>query len=102
MPGLPAEIVVTGDAWLTDRFQKYAEISAGISAVLGLSGPSALGAAGFPMRSIMRSDLFGGQEIESLVTSIEEGAVPASLFEVPEGFTEVPMQMGMPSMGTAR
>ena len=68
---------------------------------MGSLGPDALTAAGFPMRSIMRSELFGNQEIESIVTSIGEVTSPAGIFDVPSGFKEVaPPPLGMP--GTAR
>jgi hypothetical protein len=61
------------------------------------------------MRSILRGELLGNQQIESTVTSVAEAAVPASLFEIPAGFTEVPppsglgaMSMPMPSAAPAR
>lgn len=103
MPGLPSDIAITGETWLTDQYKKYTTLSAGLSALTGPLGPDTLASSGFPMRSVMRSDLFAGQEIESVVTSIGEIPSPAGAFEVPAGFTEVaPPQMGLPQMGAAR
>jgi hypothetical protein len=103
MPGLPSEVTVSGDTWLADQYKKYAAMSAGITSIMGTLGPDAVAAAGFPMRSIMRSELFGAQEIESLVTSIAEVSAPAAVFQVPDGFKEVPPPaMGMPGLGPAR
>jgi hypothetical protein len=88
MPGLPSELVMTGDAWFAPQYKNYAAMSGGLSSF----GAVALDKAATPgllMRSIMRSDLFGGKEIEGIVTSIGEVDVPAGTFEVPAGFTQV-------------
>ena len=103
MPGLPSEVTVTGETWLAEQFKKYAAMSAGVTSMMGSLGPDSLTAAGFPMRSIMRSELFGSQEIESVVTTIAETAAPAGAFEVPAGFKEVPAPaFGMPGIGPVR
>ena len=103
MPGLPSEVTVTGEAWLADEYKKYAAMSAGVTSMMGSLGPDALASTGFPMRSIMRSDIFGSQEIESIVTAIGETAAPAGAFEVPAGFKEVPAPaFGMPGMAPGR
>jgi hypothetical protein len=103
MPGLPSEVTITGETWLADEYKKYAAMSAGVSSMMGSLGPDAFAAAGFPMRSIMRSELFGSQEIESVVTSISETAAPAGAFEVPAGFKEVPAPvLGMPGIPPSR
>jgi len=94
--------VITGEAWVTDQFNKYKGLSAGIGGIGGSLGPDALSGAGFPMRSIMRSDLFAGQEIETVVTSIAEVPAPSGAFDVPAGYKEVPPQIGMPPMGRGR
>ena len=97
MPGLPADVAVSGETWLADQFKKYAAMSASVTSMMGSLGPDALTAAGFPMRSIMRSELFGNQEIESVVTSIGEVTSPAGTFDVPSGFKEVaPPPLGIP------
>jgi hypothetical protein len=103
MPGLPADVSATGETWLADEYKNYAAMSAGVTAMMGAFGPDAIASAGFPMRTIMRSELFGNQEIESVVTSISEVTVPAGTFEVPSGYKEVqPPAFGLPGMGAAR
>jgi hypothetical protein len=99
MPGLPSDVAVTGETWLADQYKKYAAMSAGVTSVMGSLGPDAVAAAGFPMRSIMRSELFGGQEIESIVTSISEADSVPGAFDVPSDYKEVPPpRFGMPGM----
>jgi hypothetical protein len=89
MPGFPSDIVITGDVWLADEFKKYAAMSSSFSAIAGSLGSNPLASTGFPMRSIMRSELFAGQEIESVVTNVSEIPATAGAFEIPTGFTEV-------------
>jgi hypothetical protein len=86
--GLPAEASLTGEAWLSSRYRQYGRLAHGVAGASAV-GLDALAAEGFVMRSILRGDLLGDREVESVVTSLEESAVPASLFEVPAGFTEV-------------
>lgn len=103
MPGLPSEVTVTGETWLAEQYKKYAAMSAGVTSMMGSLGPDALSTAGFPMRSIMRSEIFGTQEIESLVTSISETPAPAGVFDIPAGFKEVPPPtLGMPGLPAGR
>ena len=103
MPGLPPDVSVTGEAWLADQYKKYAAMSAGVTSIMGSLGPDSIAADGFAMRSIMRSELFGGQEIESVVTSISEAPSPAGFFDVPSDFKEVPPPtFGMPGVPAAR
>lgn len=94
MPGMPTELAVTGDVWLTDKYKNYSPMTAGIAGGLNALGFDKMSAAGFPMRTIMRSDLFAGQEIVSVVTSLGEVTVPASTFQVPAGYKEVQPQLG--------
>jgi hypothetical protein len=98
LPGLPSEVAIAGDAWLADQYKKYAALASAFGAMLGAPAARPLASAGFPMRAILRSELFGAQEIETLVTSIEEvDGVPAGTFDVPDGFTEVdPPRPGLP------
>jgi hypothetical protein len=75
-----------------------------MASTMGAMGLEQMMAIGLPVRSIMRSELFGGKEVESIVTAIAEVTVPASTFEIPAGFTEVPapmpaMPMPMPGRG---
>ena len=104
MSGFPTELSITGDAWLAEQYKKYAAASRAMASALGAMGLDQMMAIGLPVRSIMRSELFAGKEIESIVTAIAEVTVPASTFEIPAGFTEVPapmpaMPMGMPGAG---
>jgi hypothetical protein len=103
MPGMPADIAITAEAWLADDYKKYAAMASSFSAVLGSPGANPLATAGFPMRTIMRGDLFGAQEIESLVLTIGEVTAPPGTFDVPAGFTEVaPPRGGLPAMTPGR
>jgi hypothetical protein len=95
LTGLPAELTMAGDAWFSDAHKRYARPSGALSGLAGSVGLEGLSNAGFLMRSVLRSDLFGQQELESVVTDLRELDVPPSTFQVPEGFTEVPA----PSMG---
>jgi hypothetical protein len=101
-PGMPRELSVSGDVWLAPSYARYSKmapaLSNGLAAALGMEN---LFADGFPMRLVVRSELFAGQQIESVVTSIGEVSVPASTFEVPAGFVEVP-QPPMPSLPVGR
>ncbi|MCC7009266.1 MAG: hypothetical protein IT184_10645 [Acidobacteria bacterium] len=90
LPGLPAELTMAGDAWFSDAHKRYARPSGALSALAGSLGIDGVANAGFLMRSVLRSELFGPQELESVVTAIREVDVPADTFEVPAGFTEVP------------
>jgi hypothetical protein len=99
MPGMPTDLAVSGEVWLTDKYKNYSPMTAGIAGGLNALGFDKLSAAGFPMRTIMRSDLFAGQEIESVVTSLSEVTAPASTYQVPAGYKEVQPQMGGPMGG---
>ena len=107
MSGFPTELSISGDAWLAEQYKKYAAASRAMSATIGAMGLDQMMEIGLPVRSIMRSELFGGKEVESIVTAIAEVTVPASTFQIPAGFTEVPtpmpaMPMPMPMPGAGR
>lgn len=95
-PGLPTELVLTGEVWTTERFQNYAKLAAAGAAGFGGLGLDKLTSSGFMMRSVLRGEAFGDQEIEARVTFIAEAPAPASTFEIPAGFSEVPMPTTMP------
>lgn len=85
-PGMPAEMMLTGEIWITDQYREYARL-----AQVGMGGGfqfDALASEGFVVRSIIRGESLGGKEVESVVTSLIESTAPASLFEPPPGFTE--------------
>lgn len=99
MPGLPSELAISGDVWLAPRYARYARMLPALANGLAAVGMGALPADGLPVRLVMRSELFAGQEIESVVTSIAETTAAADLFEVPAGFKEVDppaMTLGAP------
>jgi hypothetical protein len=43
--------------------------------------------------------MLAGYEMETTVTSVSEESLPASLFDVPDGYTQVAAPTGMPGMG---
>ncbi len=94
-PGLPTEIRMSGDAWVAPQYKQYSRLAAGL---LGANafGAETLAAEGLMLRSVLRGELLGDQELESVVTTITETSVPASVFEVPAGYTEVPAPSGLP------
>jgi len=94
-PGMPTELTMAGDIWIADKF-KTSNKSAGIAlGGLGQFGLDKVLNGGMPMRSVIRSPLFPGKEIETVVTKIGEEAAAASLFEIPADYKEVPPPTGM-------
>ncbi|MDQ3068455.1 MAG: DUF4412 domain-containing protein [Acidobacteriota bacterium] len=92
MAAMEKDMVMHGEVWTAvGRFDQYAPI-------LKKSSLDALAAFGladvirnFTMKSVMR---VGGVEMRSEVVKIAEEAVPASMFTVPAGYTEVPAPGG--------
>ena len=81
-PGVPTAIVMSGEMWsATTPFEKYLPTWAKAAPLL---------ANGITMRQVVRSDLFGGQQLEMAVTQIGEETMPAGLFAIPSDFKEVP------------
>ena len=80
-------IVIEGDAWVAERFKKYTVVKGVKPGALGLFQLADLGLS---LRQIMRSRMFGDKEIESVATDVREDPAPASLFEIPAGYKEVP------------
>jgi hypothetical protein len=76
----------------------YARLSMGMTGFSSF-GLEKLAAEGLPMRSVLRGEMFGDRQIESLVTAISEAAVPSSAFEIPAGYTEVPPPTGLARLG---
>ncbi len=93
--GLPSDLAMTGEVWLTPKYKQYAKTAAGLVGGVNVLGVDTIANEGFMMRSILRGDLLGNRQIESTVTTIAETAVPAALFDVPAGFTEVPPPSGL-------
>jgi hypothetical protein len=101
MAGLPSDIRLSGEIWLAEAYARYAPLIPVMASGLAALGIDMREARGFPMRTVMRSELFAGQQVESVVTSLRELTAPADAFEVPAGFTEVP-QPPVPGMGVGR
>jgi hypothetical protein len=90
LEGIPSEIRLVGDIWIAAQYKAFSALSAGLLGGLESLGLDALNRDGLMMRSLLRGDLFGTQEIESVVTAIRETPAPASAFAIPPGFTEIP------------
>jgi hypothetical protein len=101
LPGMPNELSISGDVWLAPQYARYAKMMPAMANGLAAIGMDTMNAEGFPMRVIVRGEMFAGQEIETVVTSISELSAPASAFDVPSGYKEVP-QPAMPGIGIGR
>jgi len=86
-PGIPAFVVLRGETWLAERYKQYATITTALGGVFSI-GLDRLSAEGMPMKSVLRGDLFGDQQIASTITTIAEVAAAPADFEIPPGFTE--------------
>lgn len=96
--GQPITITQRTELWMaTDRFKDYAIASAkrlaagmkGAQEVVTMIGLDKMPSDGFVMRKIERNSELGFN-LESVVTSFREREAPASLFEIPSGYKEVP------------
>jgi hypothetical protein len=97
--GVPSEIVLVGEMWVSSQYKSYTKLAAGTLGGINALGIETLAAEGFMMRSVLRGDMFGDQEIESIVTAVGEITAPSALFEIPPGFTEVPAPSSLQMMG---
>ncbi len=89
-PDFPKTLTLNGDTCMeTNQYKKYAELAAKsqLSDMMSALGLKEATQGGIALRQRMR---FGGVELQSLVTSIGEEEVPASAFEIPAGYKEVP------------
>jgi hypothetical protein len=95
-PDMPRSLTIDGEIWVTDQYREYAALiaAAGNAAVSAL-GIGALSADGFVVRQITRHAQLG-YEMELTISDVEEIAASPELFEIPQGFTEVPMPQGFP------
>ena len=100
VPGMPAEIALEGDAFIAPEYKAYTAKTAKMAG-LGGFGLERLAAEGLSMKQVLRSQLFGGEELLSTVTTVGEVTVPASMFAVPAGFKEVPAP-GIGGLGGVR
>lgn len=89
-PDFPTSLSMTGETWVsTDRYQQYAKLLKGnkMFDFLGALGLDKLVLEGIILRSIVR---IAGVELHGEVTKIGEEDAAAALFDIPEGFKEVP------------
>jgi hypothetical protein len=94
--GIPTDIRMSGEAWVAPQYKKYSMLSAGLLGGINAFGAETLAAEGLMMRSVLRGELLGNQEVESVITTIAETPVPASLFDIPAGYAEVSSPSGLP------
>jgi hypothetical protein len=93
--GFPASIDMAGDSCVTtDEFQKYADVAAKtqVRGMLTAMGLDKMSQGGIVLRQSLR---IAGVEMLSTVTKIAEEAVPASDFEIPAGYKEIPAPTGI-------
>jgi hypothetical protein len=103
LPALPPEIAMTGEVWLSSQYGRYVQAAAGFTGLPGLARIfDKVSVPGFPMRFIVRSDLFGDQQIESVVTSIGEVTAAPDAFQIPAGYMETRPKLTLPPMGLGR
>jgi len=92
---MPSEFIFEGESWVAPQFGKYtvALAKSALAGPMQQFGFDKLLADldGLSVKQVMRMNLLAGYEMETLVTSAVEETVPASMFEVPAGFKEVPM-----------
>lgn len=91
-PGFPTTFSMDGDMWVADQFKAYASSLNAIANTLfpgiGIGG---LAQEGLVVRQVTRSPMFGGSELVFSVSDVMEGPATADLFQIPEGYTEVPV-----------
>lgn len=91
-PGFPTTFTMDGDMWVADQFKAYASSLNAIANTLfpgiGIGG---LAQEGLVVRQVTRSPMFGGNEMVFSVSEVMEGPVTADLFQIPAGYTEVPV-----------
>ena len=86
-PGMPTELTMSGEAWVAEQYGKYLGAASKLPAMNAL-GMDALAQHGLQMKQILRSPVFGAQQLETHVTSVSEERVSADLFKVPAGYKE--------------
>jgi hypothetical protein len=89
--------IVTGDVWVAERYKNYAELMARSTGVISAFGLDRLASEGLVMRSIVRGDLFGDREIETVITQLSEEPVPVGSYDIPAGFTEAAGPIVLPA-----
>lgn len=84
----PAALTMEGEFWVaTDKYRSYAKAASQAANALAPIGLDVIPTDRMVLRSTIRSF---GIEVDSVITAIGEEDVPASLFEIPVGYREVP------------
>jgi hypothetical protein len=84
--GMPVGIGMSGEVWLSEQYQQYSALASKSMGGLSALGLDQLAAEGFAVRTIVRGDVFGDQEIESLVTQVAEVAASPAAFSIPADY----------------
>lgn len=90
--GLPHELQITGDLWLTDAFSgdEYRAMLQTLNALMAIPGlGDAVPPGRFPLRTRLRLALLPGIELRSDVVEIKAAEVNPDLLRVPAGFRKV-------------
>ncbi|MGE5835077.1 MAG: DUF4412 domain-containing protein [Acidobacteriota bacterium] len=91
--GLPGELMVTFDVWVTASVKPPAGwvplIDQEILSRLGLSSPQSFTDNRFPLKAVVRVNLVNAMEVLMTVKDIANQDVPDSVFEIPKGYKEV-------------
>jgi hypothetical protein len=97
-PDFPTSLSMAGSAWLAaDKYQDYVAKASHSKAMdsLAMLGLDQLagGGGGLLMKMVMEGAMFGGNQMEAVVTQVGEETIPASLFAIPAEYKEVPSPM---------
>lgn len=91
MPDMAMNLSMNGELWIAPQYKAYAALSARSNPTMSMfSELSKLSQEGLPVRQIMRGDIFGGLELEMVMTKVGEEPAPPDAFDVPAGYKEVP------------
>jgi hypothetical protein len=83
---MPSTMTTSFDYWVADQYADYAQLAHAMPAMLGLGE---LLQDGFIVKTVARSSMFPGYELESTMIDLKEEPAPADLFELPADYKEV-------------
>jgi hypothetical protein len=93
IPGMPNDLTLTFDAWVTDAVALPAGfvplIDQRLLAQLGVAQVNSFTDNKLMLRGIAKLDFIPDLQIEMSVKDLAKEAIPAALFEIPAGFREV-------------
>jgi hypothetical protein len=81
-----SEVTLEGDAWVAAQYRPYTMMASSRLPPMQALGLDALAGEGLQMRQTLRSDLFGGRQVETTVTSVAEEVAAPDLLDVPAGY----------------